>query len=84
MMTIPRPCQRTLVVVTLIIFVNFLVFLISPNSPERVRERFRRKHLMENYDSPEVTSDVNDDESTETTNTEEHMISDEQSNTVQI
>ena len=39
---------------------------------------------MENYDSPEVTSDVNDDESTETTHTKEHNISDEQSNTVQI
>ena len=39
---------------------------------------------MENYDSPEVTSDVNDDEATETTHTEVHIISDEQSNTVQI
>ena len=43
-MPFPRPCQRAIIILVFMILVNTIMFLISPNSPGRVREQYRAKH----------------------------------------
>ena len=55
-MPFPRPCQRAIIILVFMILVNTIMFLISPNSPGRVREQYRAKH----HASAEVTDVIDD------------------------
>ena len=67
MMVVPKPCQRLIIFLVFALFINIIVYLITPSSPSHVKRRFleQYQHAQSSLLSDELEIETEEDLSAE-------------------